>query len=280
MVTYMSTVRIIATVAGTLITYCICGQGSVGPVGIKTRLTTVVYLRDSVTYGVESSLTTYDSLGRESVVSRKHIDQTISTDSSSYDIAGLLVRKATLNYKETNPTRRFAGVYTYLYDSKGLLQVEIVTNTENPNGDFGTATTTYTYSDRNLPSAKVIVDDTGTIRRKIEYGYDSVGNVSLERVFRNGSRAPETWREFEYDAGKRVVKETDRDSTGNVLFIWTTQYTTDSLGRISTVLQRFDDGRVRMTRESKYDSNGTLVEEVVRRGREMDIIRHSYEYHR
>jgi hypothetical protein len=278
--TYMNTARTIAVLVGAFLASCISGQGTEKPTGLKKRLTSVEYLRDSVPYGVESHWTTYDEQGRESVVRRKHIDRTISTDSSWYDTASLLVRRTTLNYKENDSTRRFAGVYKYQYDSKGLLQEEIVTTTEDPNGDFGTTTTAYTYSEHNLPSAKTIVDETGAVLRRIEYGYDSEDNVVSEKEYRNGSSLPETWRDFEHDAEKRVVKETRRGGDGEVLFVWTNHYSLDSLGRILTVLQRFDDGRVRMTRESKYDSNGTLVEEVVRRGREMDIIRHSYEYHR
>ncbi len=275
----MSTAKTIAVVVGAILASFVSGQEFARPTRLKKQVTSVEYLRDSIRYGEETRWTTYDWQGKELVVRRKHIDLTISTDSFWYDTTGLLVRKTTLNYKETDPTRRFAGMYRYQYDSKGLLQEEIVTTTENPNGDYGIAATTYTYSDRNLASAQVIVDDTGAVRRRIEYGYDSVGNVASEKEYRNGSSLPETWRELEYDTENRVVKETRRGGDGQVLFMWTNQFSSDSLGRVVMLLQRFDDGRIRMTRESRYGSNGTLVEEIVRRGREMDIVQHSYEYY-
>lgn len=254
------------------------GQGGVKTAGVKQRLTATEYLRDSLPYGVDSCWIFYDPQGRETVVRRKHIDRTISIDSSWYDDTGLLVRKASLNYKEPNPNRRFAGVYTYQYDPQGRLQRELVTTTEDPNGQYGTTTTTYTYSDSTL-STRMVVDATGAVRGRTEYGYDGLGNIAWEKGFRDGSTTPETWRAFEYDSTGQRTAEAILGSNGQLLHKWAIEYTTDSKGRVQFELQRFADGRVRMTTGSTYNPNGNVVQEVIRFQREAHIVTYRYEYY-
>lgn len=103
--------------------------------------------------------------------------------------------------------------------------------------------------------------ESGNLRHKIIYKYDSIGNVVEEIRYNANGKAEERYF-YKYDVANNLVEESKYNSIGGCCYNHYYTYEYDSTGRVVKIIRGGTDSLGERSQTYQYDSEGNLVEEI------------------
>ena len=139
--------------------------------------------------------------------------------------------------------------FEYEYDSDGKLSER---RECDENGGLNSRTE-YTYDENGYVVSKITYKPNGSINEKIICQNDSDGNVLLEKIERDGSKAE---RRYEYDSDEKLIKMTYSDDESERSWIYT--YDDERIIQVDYI----NGGKTTVDARYEYDDKGNVISEM------------------